>query len=292
MTHLYLTTSKPHTVPDPPVIRFNQYATAKLDFMIDNFDHEVGGFLISSSKDPLEVIDFILVKQRASAASFEFDDDGLTDFYHDMAKAKIAPWRCLRLWAHTHPIMSANPSGVDENIFATKFLNKKVPGCNQPWAGMFIRSKTSENYFRLAYNLPDTPLFQVICEVAIDTSLPFQASDPDKWMKEVKSLVSVRTIAYATPSKEFQKYATMDIGIPDKPQSQLLDEYDFSDDDLIIPTSKTLNRYERDITILNKDNHASYAEEEEVVTIVEEKCPTDSKGKKISSPAKSSSKKE
>lgn len=126
-------------------LRFNPLAFLKLVFMCHNYDVEVGGYGVSrSASDLLYVEELILIKQTSTSAHMEFDDADLANYYDDVADQKRSLELHDRLWFHTHPVMSANPSGTDENTFASKFT--------QPWAVMAIFSKTNDCTARLKYN--------------------------------------------------------------------------------------------------------------------------------------------
>ena len=76
-----LEASRPPRRPDrrrwePPALRFSPTAWAKLLYLRDSGDSEVGGFGISASDDLLYVEDVQLVRQVCTAISVAFDDAG------------------------------------------------------------------------------------------------------------------------------------------------------------------------------------------------------------------------
>lgn len=180
-------------VPVLPELKLNMYVMGKIDWLLRVTENEVGGFLVAEGDDPLSITDFALVKQTTSHASFEFDDDGLTDYMVKMFERKLDSWQCAHIYAHTHPVMSAAPSGTDDRVFLDKFCNREVPGCCPPWAGQFIRSRTAENYCRLAFNPENGPSVHIMVPVVIDPSIPFRAHDVEAWEAEYKELVTERT---------------------------------------------------------------------------------------------------
>jgi hypothetical protein len=62
-----------------------------------------------------------------------------------MVDAGIAPGRFARVWLHTHPGASVEPSGTDEETFQRVF-----GGCD--WAVMGILDRTGNTYARLKFN--------------------------------------------------------------------------------------------------------------------------------------------
>ena len=103
---------------DAPTLRFSPTAWAKLLFLRDAGDTEVGGFGISAADDPLLIEDVQLVRQVCDLASVAFDDDSVADFFDRQVDAGISMARCGRVWLHTHPGDSPQPSVTDEDTFA------------------------------------------------------------------------------------------------------------------------------------------------------------------------------
>lgn len=141
------------------VLVFSPLAWLKLLYFLYAGDTEVGGFGISSIEDPLYVEDFHTVAQTTSAASVEFDDLAVADYFDACVDSGLKPDRFARLWIHTHPGESATPSAVDEETF------DRVFGRND-WAVMFILSRTRQTYCRLSFSAG--PGGQVSLEVGVD----------------------------------------------------------------------------------------------------------------------------
>jgi hypothetical protein len=98
-------------------LRWSPYAWAKLKWFCARGDTEVGGFGVTAVDDMLYVEDFCVIKQIASAAKFDFDDEALNDYLTSMAEKGIPPNRCMRVWVHTHPGGLDRPSSTDEEVF-------------------------------------------------------------------------------------------------------------------------------------------------------------------------------
>ena len=113
--------TRPPRRPGVPTLRFNPYAWAKLLYVRDYGDTEVGGFGIANGDDLLLVEDIRLVRQQCSAVSVHFDDDAVADFFDEQVDEGRRPEQFGRIWVHTHPGQSAHPSGVDEETFSRCF---------------------------------------------------------------------------------------------------------------------------------------------------------------------------
>ncbi|MCA9147607.1 MAG: hypothetical protein KDB05_32775, partial [Planctomycetales bacterium] len=100
-----------------PTIRFTPYSWAKLQYLRDAGDTEIGGFGITSADDLLLVQDICLVRQRCTAMTVEFDDDSIADLFDEQVDAGRKPEQFGRIWIHTHPGDCAEPSFRDEETF-------------------------------------------------------------------------------------------------------------------------------------------------------------------------------
>ncbi len=170
-------------------IRFTPYAWAKLCFIRDFGKTEIGGFGVTSPNDPLQVIDFVMVRQECSVAFVRFDDDAVNEFFNDQADLGRHPQNYGRIWIHTHPGNSAHPSGTDEDCFREVFGH-----CD--WAVMFILARGGETYCRLGFNVGPRGRFQLKTE--IDYSLPFEGTNHEAWTAEYKKCW--REKIYAAPA--------------------------------------------------------------------------------------------
>jgi hypothetical protein len=130
---------------EAPALVFSPLAWLKLKFFCHAGDTEVGGFGISAEADALYVEDFVTVRQSTTAVTVEFDDAAVADHFDAAVDRGLRPERFARLWCHTHPGDSAEPSSVDEHTFARVFGS-----CD--WAVMFILCRTGRTYARLAFN--------------------------------------------------------------------------------------------------------------------------------------------
>jgi proteasome lid subunit RPN8/RPN11 len=158
-----------------PKLRFSPTAWAKLLFLRDYGDTEVGGFGITALGDLLYVEDVALVQQTCTSISVAFNDESVADFFDRQVDAGLNIQQFARLWLHTHPGTCPQPSLVDEETFSRVF------GKND-WAVIFILAEGGESYARLQYSVG--PGASMLLPVAVDYSRPFTASDYGLWEEE------------------------------------------------------------------------------------------------------------
>jgi proteasome lid subunit RPN8/RPN11 len=137
---------------------FSPLAWLKLQLFLHAGDTEVGGFGLSSEDDLLYVQDFITVEQLTSSVTVEFADTAVADYFDRCVDAGIQPARFARIWMHTHPGASPDPSSVDEETFARVFGS-----CD--WGLMFIIGRTGRTYARLTFNTGPGGSIQLPVEV-------------------------------------------------------------------------------------------------------------------------------
>jgi hypothetical protein len=158
-----------------PTLRFTPTAWAKLLYLRDCGDTEIGGFGITVPNRLLLVEDVVLVRQATSVASVEFDDLAVAEFFEDQVDAGRKPEEFARIWIHTHPGTSATPSNVDEDTFERVFGR-----CD--WAVMVILARGGQTSARLQWNVG--PGGAVRLPVDVDFSRGFPASDHGAWQRE------------------------------------------------------------------------------------------------------------
>src|SRR5665213_1188585 len=132
--------------PAKPTLRFTPPAWAKLLYLRDRGPPEIGAFAITVPGDPLFVQDIRLMRQVCCPVTVQFDDAAVADFFDEQVDQGRRPEEFSRIWLHTHPCDSAQPSLTDEETFARCF------GCTD-WALMFILARGGETYARLRFNV-------------------------------------------------------------------------------------------------------------------------------------------
>ena len=86
-----------------PTLRFTPTAWAKLLFLRDRGETEVGGFGISSPLDLLLIDDVRLIRQQCTSVTVAFDDQSVADFFDRQVDHGFRPEQFGRIWIHTHP---------------------------------------------------------------------------------------------------------------------------------------------------------------------------------------------
>lgn len=99
------------------MLRFSPTAWAKLLYLRDLGDTEIGGFGIADADDLLFVDDIGVVLQTCTYTHVAFDDVAVADFFDVQVDLGRRPEQFGRIWIHTHPGNSAEPSSVDEATF-------------------------------------------------------------------------------------------------------------------------------------------------------------------------------
>jgi len=186
-----------------PSLRFSPTAWAKLVFLRDITDNEVGGLGITKADDLLFVTDFALVKQKVTAVSVSFDDDAVADFFEDQVDVGKKPEQFARIWLHTHPGNSTEPSITDEETFIRVFGN-----CD--WSIMCIVAQEGNTYARLRFNAG--PGGEVKIPVCIDYNYEFDASDFEVWQQQyLTNVVEDNTFTLSVNSKKNNKTEDIDV---------------------------------------------------------------------------------
>jgi proteasome lid subunit RPN8/RPN11 len=212
------------------VLRFSPTAWAKLLFMRDMTDNEVGGFGITQADDLLFVTDFVLVKQKITAVSVSFEDESVADFFEDQVQAGRKPEQFARIWLHTHPEGVPEPSMTDEATFARVF------GSCQ-WSVMLIVSRDGDTYARLRFDVG--PGAEIKIPVCVDYNCQFEAADLALWAQQYKANVTVDHLLEKTdkpqkPAQEqqmqFEPFGSENFGSdPLFSSEELLSEIDLMD---------------------------------------------------------------
>ena len=177
--------------PKRPTLRFTPWAWAKLLFLRDLGETEVGGFGISAVDDLLLIEDIQMVRQRCTSVTVQFEDAAVADFFDEQVDLGLAPERFARVWIHTHPGSSPAPSCVDEATFLRSFGRSD-------WAVMFIVAQGGQTSARLRFNVG--PGGDCELPVAVDFDSDFAAPDRVAWHAEYDRCVSRPFVPATEPS--------------------------------------------------------------------------------------------
>jgi hypothetical protein len=149
-----------------PCLIFAPRAWLKLVYFCHAGDTEIGGFGLSAPNNLLYIEDFVTVRQQATSVTVRFLDDAVADYFDACCDRGLTPARCGRIWCHTHPGDSAQPSTTDERTFVRSFGN-----CD--WAVMMILAHSGDTYARLAFGTG--PTAEILIPVRVDWSAWAQA---------------------------------------------------------------------------------------------------------------------
>ena len=122
------------------------------------------------------------MRQVCTGVSVVFDDQSVADFFDRQVDAGVAMARCGRLWIHTHPGNSAEPSMTDEQTFARVFGRTD-------WAVLFILAHGGPSFARLRFHVG--PGGDIDLPVRVDYSRPFAASNHAAWEEEYLANVQI-----------------------------------------------------------------------------------------------------
>lgn len=159
----------------PQGLRFSPTAWAKLLYLRDLGDTEVGGFGISLADDLLYIEDVQLVRQVCTGMSVAFDDQAVADFFDQQVDLGRRPEQFGRIWLHTHPGNSPEPSMTDEDTFARVFGRTD-------WAVMFILARGGRSHAHMRFHVG--PGGDTLLPVSVDFARPFASSDHESWGEE------------------------------------------------------------------------------------------------------------
>ncbi len=179
------------------MLRFSPTAWAKLLFLRDYGETEVGCFAVTCDEDLLLVQDIQLVRQVCSWAHVAFADDSVADYFDTQVEAGRRPEQFARIWVHTHPADCPEPSFTDEETFARVFGRSD-------WAVIFILARGGQTYARLRFNTG--PGADVLVPVEVDFTRPFPAADFGAW--EAEYLANVHIQPSVTPDRLRRSGAT------------------------------------------------------------------------------------
>ncbi len=149
--------------------------------MRDMTDNEVAGFGITDADDLLFVKEFIIIKQQVTCVSFIFDDQAVADFFETQVDLGRKPEQFARIYLHSHPGDSPQPSSTDEEVFSRVFGN-----CD--WSIMLIIAQNSNTYAKLRFNVG--PGGETNIPVCVDYSHEFEAANFELWKEQYKANVS------------------------------------------------------------------------------------------------------
>ena len=177
---------------EAPVLRFSIKAWLKIMYCRDSYNEEIAAYAVSSEDDLLYVEDIWIPKQSVSVGSFEFDTNYTLEMLDRFfAEQGIQPYRCSRIWIHTHPQGVLGPSGTDENTFSQIFGNFT-------WSIMVIFPKACQTpYAAMTINQKGLPRFRVTIPVEPDHSNQAVGLDLDALKTTIQENVVIESCTFA-----------------------------------------------------------------------------------------------
>ena len=101
--------------------------------------------------------------------------ESVADFFDGQVDDGRQPEQFARVWVHTHPGDSSQPSQVDEETFTRVFGRSD-------WALMFILACGGQTFARLQFNVGPRAVIEI--PVGIDYSRSFGHCDREAWEQE------------------------------------------------------------------------------------------------------------
>lgn len=114
------------------------------------------------------VEDIRMAKCECTMTSVEFDMADVARLWEELADQGLQPQHFARVWIHTHPGDSAQPSGTDETCMREAMSDPS-------WATMLILAKGGQVYCRHHFNVG--PCGRVEDKLVIAYHVPFPAAD-------------------------------------------------------------------------------------------------------------------
>jgi hypothetical protein len=179
--------------PADPVLRFCPTAWAKLLFFRDYGDTEISGFGITEPDDLLYVKEFVTIKQKATVASISLDDEAVSEYFDSQVDLGRKPEQFFRIWCHSHPGSSPEPSSIDDETFQRVFSRSD-------WAVMLIVGTSGKTYARLRFNIG--PGGELMIPVCVDYDQPFGPTDREDWEDEYNANIKVVTWSHSVVNED------------------------------------------------------------------------------------------
>jgi len=175
-------------------LKFTPYARAKLQFICDHYNHEVGAMGLAETADPFLVTDLYIPKQKCSTVFVDMDAADIADnmfmkYCDPEGPHKLKPHQVGRIYIHTHPSGCLNPSQHDENIFAESFGS-------MPWAMMVILPKGGPLYARIRVSLGNDVNLQMMLKEELTLTTDFKGANHAEWKAEITPKITVQGYAY------------------------------------------------------------------------------------------------
>ena len=175
-------------------LRFTPTAWAKILWFRDHGNTEISGFCVVDKEDALLVTEFVTVKQIDSVVSVSLDDSAVADYFDQQVDLGRQPDQFARIWLHTHPGFSPDPSPTDIDTFQTVFGR-------MDWAIMVIVAKDDKTYASIQFTVG--PGVEVKIQTSVDWAVPFGGADHAEWEAEYDRNIIAQTYATTATVKVY-----------------------------------------------------------------------------------------
>ena len=145
----------------------------------------MAGLCVTDPSDPFYITRFDVVEQDASAAYVKFRNAALLSYYAKCGEEKVLQ---PRIWAHTHPSYSSEPSGTDEKTFREYFEHME-------WSIMLIMAKQGSTYARLRLRTTNDMEYGLDGPIFMDQKLAVVFEELSDWIVGPDKLPSLEAIA-------------------------------------------------------------------------------------------------
>jgi proteasome lid subunit RPN8/RPN11 len=184
----------------------------------------VGCFALAPADDLLFVDEVQLISQECTVMTVAFDDDAVADFFDQQVDRGLRPEQFARIWIHTHPGNSPEPSLTDERTFDRVFGKAD-------WAVMFVLARGGQTYARLSFNIG--PGGAMTIPTRVDYGRPFGGSDAASWEEEYQAnVIPAPVLPLSLPETwgggfGLENFANEEAPWPDEVARQGEDDHDF-----------------------------------------------------------------
>lgn len=153
------------------VLGFTYAAWTHLVYLCEACPTEIGCFGVAADPEkPLLVTELHVPTQETTAGSTYFDAESIAEMADTLSDRGLRPVQFQRIFIHTHPGGSAEPTRADEETFDDPQFS------DSPWAVMMILSRDGKRYARIRTGKGNTPVLEQLLDVVV---LPLKDSVED-----------------------------------------------------------------------------------------------------------------
>ncbi len=167
-----------------PKLRFSPIAWQKIIIGMEYSKNEIGFWGITDKNDGLWVCDVYVPEQEVSSATTDFKDGACLKYLTTYAKQGYAPYQLGRVWIHTHPGNSTEPSGKDRHTFKT-LIGQSAIGCMV----IFGQNHTAQAWLLLTNPEQLQGQFELKIPVEIDWHCSYAGFNYESYIKTLEDAI-------------------------------------------------------------------------------------------------------